>query len=181
MKQIKTILFAFGCSFLLSGTKAFAQVERLPDEASYPVLQELAGVETPAVLLSGTWQFQYSPDSKWDKIQVCHRARQAVHLPEVVHRPGRLRRQAYDPAFRRRLQPCPPVCERHVRPRTSWRLYPLGYGCHPLRPSRKEKRDSPRSDGSPGRYFLCLRLCPSSDRGNPARCNLVRITRNLLV
>ena len=30
MKQIKTILFAFGCSFLLSGTKAFAQVERLP-------------------------------------------------------------------------------------------------------------------------------------------------------
>ena len=63
MKQIKTILFAFGCSFLLSGTKAFAQVERLPDEASYPVLQELAGVETPAVLLSGTWQFR-------DKIQV---------------------------------------------------------------------------------------------------------------
>lgn len=45
MKQIKTILFAFGCSFLLSGTKAFAQIERLPDEASYPVLQELAGVE----------------------------------------------------------------------------------------------------------------------------------------
>lgn len=70
MKQIKTILFAFGCSFLLSGTKAFAQVERLPDEASYPVFQELAGVETPAVLLSGTWQFRYSPDSKWDKIQV---------------------------------------------------------------------------------------------------------------
>ena len=70
MKQIKTILFAFGCSFLLSGTKAFAQIERLPDEASYPVLQELAGVETPAVLLSGTRQFQYSPDSKWDKIQV---------------------------------------------------------------------------------------------------------------
>ena len=70
MKQIKTILFAFGCSFLLSGTKAFAQVERFPDEASYPVLQELAGVETPAVLLSGTWQFRYSPDSKWDKIQV---------------------------------------------------------------------------------------------------------------
>ena len=70
MKQIKTILFAFGCSFLLSGTKAFAQIERLPDEASSPVLQELAGVETPAVLLSGTWQFQYSPDSKWDKIQV---------------------------------------------------------------------------------------------------------------
>ena len=70
MKQIKTILFAFGCSFLLSGTKAFAQVERLPDETSYPVLQELAGVETPAVLLSGTWQFRYSPDSKWDKIQV---------------------------------------------------------------------------------------------------------------
>ena len=70
MKQIKTILFAFGCSFLLSGTKAFAQVERLPDEASYPVLQELAGVETPAVLLSGTWQFRYSPDSKWDKVQV---------------------------------------------------------------------------------------------------------------
>ena len=70
MKQIKIILFAFGCSLLLSGTKAFAQVERLPDEASYPVLQELAGVETPAVLLSGTWQFQYSPDSKWDKIQV---------------------------------------------------------------------------------------------------------------
>jgi len=33
-------------------------------------LQELAGVETPAVLLSGTWQFRYSPDSKWDKIQV---------------------------------------------------------------------------------------------------------------
>ena len=53
MKQIKTILFAFGCSFLLSGTKAFAQVERLPDEASYPVFQELAGVESPAVLLSG--------------------------------------------------------------------------------------------------------------------------------
>ena len=70
MKQIKIILFAFGCSLLLSGTKAFAQVERLPDEASYPVLQELAGVETPAVLLSGTWQFRYSPDSKWDKIQV---------------------------------------------------------------------------------------------------------------
>ena len=70
MKQIKTILFAFGCSFLLSGTKAFAQIERLPDEASYPVLQELAGVETPAVLLSGTWQFRYSQDSKWDKIQV---------------------------------------------------------------------------------------------------------------
>ena len=70
MKQIKTILFAFGCSLLLSGTKAFAQVERLPDEASYPVLQELAGVETPAVLLSGTWQFRYSPESKWDKIQV---------------------------------------------------------------------------------------------------------------
>ena len=70
MKQIKIILFAFGCSFLLSGTKAFAQVERLPDEASYPVLQELAGVETPVVLLSGTWQFRYSPDSKWDKIQV---------------------------------------------------------------------------------------------------------------
>ena len=70
MKQIKTILFAFGCSLLLSGTKAFAQIGRLPDEASYPVLQELAGVETPAVLLSGTWQFRYSPDSKWDKIQV---------------------------------------------------------------------------------------------------------------
>lgn len=70
MKQIKTILFAFGCSFLLSGTKAFAQVERLPDEASYPVLQKLAGVESPAVLLSGTWQFRYSPDSKWNKIQV---------------------------------------------------------------------------------------------------------------
>lgn len=70
MKQIKTILFAFGCSLLLSGTKAFAQDRRLPDEAFYPVLQELAGVETPAVLLSGTWQFRYSPDSKWDKIQV---------------------------------------------------------------------------------------------------------------
>ena len=70
MKQIKIILFAFGCSLLLSGTKAFAQIERLSDEASYPVLQELAGVETPAVLLSGTWQFRYSPDSKWDKIQV---------------------------------------------------------------------------------------------------------------
>ena len=39
-------------------------------DSSYPVLQELAGVETPAVLLSGTWQFRYSPDSKWDKIQV---------------------------------------------------------------------------------------------------------------
>ena len=70
MKQIKTILFAFGCSLLLSGTKAFAQVERLPDEASYPVLQKLAGVKSPAVLLSGTWQFRYSPNSKWDKIQV---------------------------------------------------------------------------------------------------------------
>jgi len=70
MKQIKTILFAFGCSFLLSGTKAFAQVERLPDEAPYPVLQGLGGVEKPARPLSGTWQFRYSPDSKWDKIQV---------------------------------------------------------------------------------------------------------------
>lgn len=70
MKQIKTILFAFGCSLLLSGTKAFAQVERLPDEASYPVLQEFAGVESPAVLLSGTWQFRYSPDSKWTRIEV---------------------------------------------------------------------------------------------------------------
>ena len=29
MKQIKTILFAFGCSFLLSGTKAFAQIEKV--------------------------------------------------------------------------------------------------------------------------------------------------------
>lgn len=70
MKQIKTILFAIGCSFLLSGVVAFAQVERLPDEAAYPVLQELAGVEAPAVLLSGTWQFRYSLDHKWGKIQV---------------------------------------------------------------------------------------------------------------
>lgn len=70
MKQIKTILFAFGCSLLLSGTKAFAQVERLPDEASYPVLQEFSGVQTSAILLNGTWQFQYSPDSKWTRIEV---------------------------------------------------------------------------------------------------------------
>lgn len=70
MKQIKTILFAFGCGLLMTGTKAFAQVRQLPDEAAYPVLQELAGVKSPAILLSGTWQFRYSPNSKWEKIQV---------------------------------------------------------------------------------------------------------------
>lgn len=70
MKHIKTTLFAIGCSFLLSVLTAFAEVERLPDEASYPVLQELSGVRTPAILLSGTWQFRYSPDSKWTPIQV---------------------------------------------------------------------------------------------------------------
>ena len=50
--------------------EAVEEVGGLPVDPFYPVLQELAGVETPAVLLSGTWQFQYSPDSKWDKIQV---------------------------------------------------------------------------------------------------------------
>ena len=70
MKHIKTTLFAIGCSFLLSVPTTFAKAERLPDEASYPVLQELAGVKTPAILLSGTWQFRYSPDSKWTPIQV---------------------------------------------------------------------------------------------------------------
>lgn len=70
MKHIKTTLFAIGCSFLLSVLTAFAEVERLPDEASYPVLRELTGVRTPVILLSGTWQFRYSPDSKWTPIQV---------------------------------------------------------------------------------------------------------------
>ena len=115
-------------------------------------MQELAGVETPAVLLSGTWQFQYSPDSKWDKIQV----------------PGEPAMQGY--------------AIEHDKPFTYRKSFtvPADYaGKHTI--LRFDGVYSHARLFVNGRYFLCLRLCPSSDRGNPARCNLVRITRNLLV
>lgn len=70
MKQIKKIIWSVSSCLLLSGTVAFAGIEKLPDEASYTVLDKFDGVETPAILLSGTWQFQYPPDSKWTRIEV---------------------------------------------------------------------------------------------------------------
>ena len=156
MKQIKTILFVFGCSFLLSGTKAFAQIERLPDEASYPVLQELAGVETPAVLLSGTWQFQYSPDSKWDKIQVP--GEPAMQGYAIEHdKPFTYRKSFTVPAdyagkhtilrfdgvySHARLFVNGTFVREHHGGFTRWETDVT------LRPSRKEN-DTPRSDGSP--------------------------------
>lgn len=70
MKQLKTTFFAVGCSLFFTGATAFAQMERLPDEAVYPLPEQLAGVKTPVLLLNGAWDFRYSSKSKWTDIQV---------------------------------------------------------------------------------------------------------------
>ena len=55
MKQIETLLCVIGCSFLLTNSIAFAQMKRLPDEATYSLLHTVADVKKPVILLSGTW------------------------------------------------------------------------------------------------------------------------------
>lgn len=41
-----------------------------PSGRSYTLLSRQAGVSQPRILLNGTWQFKYSPNSKWTTIQV---------------------------------------------------------------------------------------------------------------
>lgn len=41
-----------------------------PSGRSYTLLSQQAGVAQPSILLNGTWQFRYSPKSKWTTIQV---------------------------------------------------------------------------------------------------------------
>ena len=71
MKTTKNNLFRsrFAACFF-TGAAAFAQMERLPDEAVYPLPEQLAGVKTPVLLLNGEWDFRYSSKSKWTDIQV---------------------------------------------------------------------------------------------------------------
>lgn len=70
MKQLKKMnrWLLGGC--LLLSVMASVQAERLPDGNAYPLLQTVAGVRTPSLLLSGTWQLQYAPGDKWLDIQV---------------------------------------------------------------------------------------------------------------
>lgn len=71
MKYLTTPLLAVCCSLLSALPAATVRVgERLPDEASYPVMQKVEGVKVPSVLLSGTWDFRYSSTARWTKIQV---------------------------------------------------------------------------------------------------------------
>lgn len=64
------IIFVLACCLAQAGAAAFAAGEALPHEAAFPLLREVAGVKTPALVLNGTWQFRYSPTSKWTHIQV---------------------------------------------------------------------------------------------------------------
>lgn len=41
-----------------------------PSGRSYTLLSKHTGVAQPSILLNGTWQFKYSPESKWSTIQV---------------------------------------------------------------------------------------------------------------
>lgn len=69
---MKTLLLIVG-GYLLAGmaeASASGVIKPLQQEASYPVMQEITAVKQPSMLLSGAWQFRYSPESKWTTIQV---------------------------------------------------------------------------------------------------------------
>lgn len=42
----------------------------LSPESAFLIPSEVAGVDNPALLLSGTWQFRYAPKDKWNNVQV---------------------------------------------------------------------------------------------------------------
>lgn len=62
----KTFLLLGTC--LLMGQGLFAT--GLSPESAFLIPSEVAGVDNPALLLSGTWQFRYAPKDKWNNVQV---------------------------------------------------------------------------------------------------------------
>lgn len=59
-----------GLFFLFSATSATAAPFTSSSYPAYTIPVEQEGVRQPVILLNGTWQFKYSPQSKWTTIKV---------------------------------------------------------------------------------------------------------------
>lgn len=62
----KTFLLLGTCLLMGQGILATG----LSPESAFLIPSEVAGVDNPALLLSGTWQFRYAPKDKWNNVQV---------------------------------------------------------------------------------------------------------------
>lgn len=65
----KIFLLLASCLFIGQGMKA-AGPQAAPVGSSYIIPSRVEGMKAPAMLLSGTWQFQYEPKGKWNDVQV---------------------------------------------------------------------------------------------------------------
>lgn len=65
----KIFLLLASCLFIGQGMKA-AGPQAAPVGSSYIIPSRVEGMKAPAMLLSGTWQFQYDQKGKWDNVQV---------------------------------------------------------------------------------------------------------------
>lgn len=65
----KIFLLLASCLFIGQGMMA-AGPQAAPVGSSYIIPSRVEGMKAPAMLLSGTWQFQYDQKGKWDNVQV---------------------------------------------------------------------------------------------------------------
>lgn len=64
-------LFVIGiCVLSFFSIKGQAALSGVPLERSFVLFDQQAGVYQPEITLNGTWQFKFSPKSKWEEIQV---------------------------------------------------------------------------------------------------------------
>lgn len=65
----KTLLLMASCLFI--GQECMANgLQAMPIGASYIIPATVEGIKTSSVLLNGSWEFRYSPESKWSNVQV---------------------------------------------------------------------------------------------------------------
>lgn len=70
MKGIKSILLIIGSCLQIGQLTAQPMAGPALEEAAYSLSCTVAEVKQPTLLLSGEWQFKYSPESKWTPIRV---------------------------------------------------------------------------------------------------------------
>lgn len=68
--RLSLFTIVVGLFFLFSATSATAAPFTSSSYPAYTIPVEQEGVRQPVILLNGTWQFKYSPQSKWTTIKV---------------------------------------------------------------------------------------------------------------
>lgn len=61
--------FSYAASSGTGGSRT-APAQAAPEGSAFLIPSEVAGVDNPTLLLSGTWQFCYAPKDKWNNVQV---------------------------------------------------------------------------------------------------------------